>query len=246
MAADEEQQLDLFDNSSESRFNELSYSEQPQTEENDAEGREAQTLRALREPAARTPLVGDEEQEKVRARKHPEEASSCVAAQEPMKGSTSKTQVEPLLVSREAAGAGAGAGRTRAVARGMGSISQEGGLEPRAGSSAGSSVKGVAAANAPSTASLSTQVRETRATGCLRGLLNCSPTTWTLAYGRRCCRTSGSRPKCRSTRSTNSPSRARRASARDSRPHAAPTAAFRVCSALSASHSFHAASSVVT
>ena len=190
MADDEEQQLDLFENSSESRFNELTDSEQPVAEENDAQGSEAQTLRALRVPTARTPLVGDEEQEEVCAHTHPKEASASAAAQQPMqnvseKGSTSRTQVEPLLVSREAAGAGAGrgssegqaqqgaakaAGRTQAAAHGMGSISQEGGFEPRAGSSAGSSVKGVAAANAPSTASLSTQVSEARRTGWTRGL----------------------------------------------------------------------------
>ena len=166
MAAEEEQQLDLFEKGSESRFNELTDSEQPVAEEIDAQGHEEQTLIALREAAARTPLVGDELQQEVRAHKQPEKASESAAA----------LQLEPLRVSREAAGAGtgamasepqaqqvaagkaAGAGRARAAARGMGSISQECGLEPRAGSSAGSSVKGVAAANAPSTASLSTQV----------------------------------------------------------------------------------------
>lgn len=162
-APNEEQQLDLFDNSSESPFNELTGSDLPA-----ARKQEASEVPGVPTAAATTTsstLLASEERLAVRE-EEPRQQMQAIAEK---RATNQQPHLEPLLVLQPAAAVelqgvvvpNLKGGNKTAARRAMGSISQEGGLEPRAGSSAGSSVKGVAAANAPSTASLSTQVRVT-------------------------------------------------------------------------------------
>lgn len=162
-APNEEQQLDLFDNSSESRFNELTGSDLPAARKQETS--EIPGVPTAAAATAASTLIASEEGLAVRA-EEPRQQMQAIAEK---RATNQQPHMEPLVVLQPAAAvelqgvvvANLKGGNKAAARRAMGSISQEGGLEPRAGSSAGSSVKGVAAANAPSTASLSTQVRVT-------------------------------------------------------------------------------------